>query len=188
QYLNAAIWDPVADLPDTLSEDEGATVSKVVPVYGGNDAITESQAFHSPCKPCWFFQIQPHWLPGGNGAIAASPRTDIAQDHERGAAALPALAYVGAVGLFTDGVEFGSAQEVAHLVVDGPPGHGHLDPFWVASLYCQRAAPQAGWRRSIIAQGGRFAVPELVSIWAYALTVFPAKAGTQDHPTIKRTS
>ena len=58
----------------------------------------------------------------GDGAVGAVPRADVAEDHERRGAVLPALADVGAVRFLADGVEVELAHQVLEAQVVGPAG------------------------------------------------------------------
>ena len=62
----------------------------------------------------------------GDGAVGAVPRADVAEDHERGRAVLPALTDVRAVGFLADGVEV----ELAHQLLEPEV----LRPAWSANL------------------------------------------------------
>src|SRR5690606_15269534 len=71
-------------------------------------------------------------LAGLDVAEPARAGAGVAQDHDGRDAAGPALAHVGAVGLFADGVERVLLEEVAELGVLGPAGHFRADPLGLA--------------------------------------------------------
>ena len=66
--------------------------------------------------------------PVGDRAVRAVSRTDVAEDHERRGAVLPALADVGAVSFLADGVEVELAHEVLESRVVRPAWRPHLEP------------------------------------------------------------
>ena len=67
-------------------------------------------------------------LAGLDVAEAAAARAGVAEDHERGGAALPALADVRAGGLLADGVQVLALDHPAQLAVGGAAGRRALEP------------------------------------------------------------
>ena len=70
----------------------------------------------------------PGRLAGLHVAEAAAASADVAEDHERGGAALPALADVGAVGLLADRVEVVLLDRLLQAAVGRPAGRRDLEP------------------------------------------------------------
>ena len=66
--------------------------------------------------------------PCANGAVAAVPRADVAQDHEGGGEIFPALADVRAVRLLADGVEIPLPHQALQAQVLRPTRRAHLEP------------------------------------------------------------
>src|SRR5690242_8371683 len=64
----------------------------------------------------------------GDGAVRAVPRTDVSEHHESRGAVFPALADVGAVSLFADGVEIEVPHQLFQPKVVGTPGSTNLQP------------------------------------------------------------
>ena len=73
-------------------------------------------------------RVVPGRLAGLDVAEAAAARAGVAEDHERGGAALPALADVRAGGLLADGVQVLRADQLGQLAVALAAGRGHLEP------------------------------------------------------------
>ena len=61
-------------------------------------------------------------------AVAAGARADVAEDHERGGAVMPALADVRAAGFLADRVQAEAAHQRLQLEVPGRTGRAHLQP------------------------------------------------------------
>ena len=61
-------------------------------------------------------------------AKSAVPCADIAEDHERGRAGIPAFAQVRALGRLADGVQAVAIDQVQQLAVVLAAGHLHLQP------------------------------------------------------------
>ena len=74
-----------------------------------------------------------------HGAVGARARADVAEDHERRGAVVPALADVGAVRVFADGVELQLAHDALQPEVVLRPGRAHLQPL---GLRRTRPAPR----------------------------------------------
>jgi hypothetical protein len=100
----------VARQSNRLGKDEGAAVGEIVAVNRGHDRVLQAQARDRLGDSRRFGRIQFVRPAVGHGAICASPRTYIAEDHERRRTVMPALTDVGAVRVLAHGVEF----EIAH--------------------------------------------------------------------------
>src|SRR4029079_6627001 len=74
---------------------------------------------------------------------ATGPRADVAQDHDRGRALLPALPDVGAVRFLADGVERQSAQDALEVGVVLARWQAGANPIGMTLRGC---AGQAGRR------------------------------------------
>src|SRR6202008_4466173 len=58
-----------------------------------------------------------NWLARGHGTKAASPRANVAQDHECGAPVLPAFTHVRAACRFANGVEIQRAHDALQVLI-----------------------------------------------------------------------
>src|SRR5213078_1681729 len=73
-------------------------------------------------------RVVPGRLAGLDVAEPAAPRARVAEDHERGRAALPAVADVRAGGLLADRVEVLGVDLPAQLAIARAAGQRHLEP------------------------------------------------------------
>ena len=148
EHLHLAIRQPPAYLADALGEDEGAAVGQVVTVDGGYDAVAQGQLLHRARQSLRLLQVEREGPTRGDGAVVAAAGAYVTQDHEGGAAPVPAVPDVGAAGLLADGVQLALAQQVVQLNVVGAAGHGHLEPGRQASardlFRLQRSSHRSG--------------------------------------------
>src|ERR1700722_10796062 len=128
EHLDLTAWRLLADLADDADERGGALVGQVVAVDGGDDCVAQAHARDRACNAGGLERVVPGGLAGLYVAEAAAPGAGVAEDHERGGAALPALADVGAGGLLADGVQVLVANQLRELAVALPTGRGHLEP------------------------------------------------------------
>ena len=133
QHLHSRLGRALADALDALGEDGRAAVGQIVAVDGGDDGVAEAEALDGAGEADGFERVEGAGLAGGYGAVAAGAGADVAENHEGGALALPALADVGAARLLADGVEFGLAQQFLHAQVALAAGHAHLEPLGQAA-------------------------------------------------------
>ena len=103
--FDAAVRQFFSYLTDAHGEDEGAAVGQVVAIDRGYDAVVEVHALYGPGEALGFGHVEALGSAGGDGAVAAGAGADVSENHEGGAAAFPAVADVGAAGLFADGVQ-----------------------------------------------------------------------------------
>jgi hypothetical protein len=128
QDLDRAGGNPLVHEPDRLGEDPGAKVRQVVTVYGRDNGVPEVHHRRSLSDPPWLLQIGNRGPAVGHGAVAAVPRADVPQDHERRRTMLPALTDVGAVGLLANGMEVQLPHQVLEPYIVSPAGGLHLEP------------------------------------------------------------
>ena len=128
EHLELAVGRLAAHLADHADERRGALVGQVVAVDGGDDGVAQAHARDRARDARGLERVVPGRLAGLDVAEAAAARARVAEDHERGGAALPALADVGAGGLLADGVQVLRADQLGQLAVALPAGGGHLEP------------------------------------------------------------
>ena len=127
-----------ADLVDGEREHTCAAVRQVIAVYRGNDCVAQAHVCHGAGKPERFGCVERAGPAGLHVAVRARPRARVPQDHERGGAALPAIADVRAGRLFAHGVQFGVPETPSEIEVIVTAGSGYFEPLGEASLHCQR--------------------------------------------------
>ena len=89
----------------------------------------------------------------GHGAVRAGARADVAEDHERGGAVVPALADVRAARFLADGVQVQLAHQPLEPQVARRPRRAHLQPL---GLRVSRGrATDRGMTRAMINYIGR---------------------------------
>src|SRR3954471_4626080 len=127
-------------------------------------------------------------VPGGlarlHVAEAAAARAGVAEDHEGGGSALPAVADVGTGGLAADGVQVVVADELVELAVAVPAGELHLEPGGLALTERQDVAERFGCTPTarIGARAGHVLATEIAvhshdSRLAWGLRIDSASAG-----------
>ena len=117
------------DALDALREDGRAAVGEVLPGDGSDDAVAEIElGGQSRRGVAGSSGSSGKRSARRYGAVVAAPGADVAENHEGGGAALPAIADVGAVSLLADGVQAAVAHEVAQPEVVGAAGRRHPKP------------------------------------------------------------
>ncbi len=117
-----------AHLADDADERGRALVGKVVAVDGRYDRVAQAHPRDRARHARRLERVVPRRLAGLHVAEAAASRARVAEDHERGGSALPALAHVRAGGLLADGVQVLLADQLAQLAVALAPGRRDLEP------------------------------------------------------------
>jgi hypothetical protein len=134
QNLDAALGEAVAKGADGEGEEFGAAIFAVVAIHAGEDGVAEAEGGGGFGDAAGLVVIDREGRAFLHGAEAAAAGADVAQNHESGGAAAPALADVGAGGALADGVEAQIAQErfqLAIVLAGGqalaqPGGTGHM--------------------------------------------------------------
>ena len=119
------------ELADGGGERAGTAVGQVVPGDAGHHDVVETHGADGLRDATGLVVVEPGGLAGLDGAEPACPRTDVAQDHDRRGALVPALAHVGTDRLLAHRVEVQAAQEALEVVVVVARGHPRLDPVGV---------------------------------------------------------
>src|SRR5579884_1581607 len=121
-----------------------AVVREVVAVDAGDHRVAESHPGDRPGDPGRLERVVPGRLAGLDVAEAAASSADVAEDHERGGASLPALADVGACRLLADRVEVLLGDEPVELAVLRAAGRGDLEPGGLAAAVGLDLGPEDG--------------------------------------------
>src|SRR5207247_4702965 len=114
QYLDTAVRLAHARLANDSGENRGAAVGEIVPIDRCDDHVTEIQCVDGAGHAHRLHFVDRARPPMGDGTIRARARADVAENHERGGAVMPALADVRTLRLFADRVQV----EVAHQALD----------------------------------------------------------------------
>ena len=128
--FDAAGGEALADGADGHGEQEGAAVLAVIAVDAGDDGVFQSHGLDGFGDAAGLVHVDFERGAFLNGAEAAAARADVAEDHEGGGAAVPAIADVGAGGGFADGVEAEAGDEALETAVVVADGGGGAEPFW----------------------------------------------------------
>src|SRR6185295_8891997 len=116
----------------------------------GDDGVAQSHRLHLVRHPRRLQRVVPGRLAGLHVAEAAATGADVAEDHEGGGTALPALADVGAVGLLADRMEVVLLDRLLQPAVGGATGSRDLEPGRLAraerhlAVLVDRVAPGIG--------------------------------------------
>src|SRR5207249_10996272 len=134
QHLDRRPRASSPDGADRAREYAGAAVPQVVTIDGSDDRVLEPELSHGLGDANGLAEVQLGRPPGRHGAEPARACADVAQDHERGRPAVPAVEDVGAARLFANGVQL---RTLNHL----------LEVFEVVSLGDLDADPLGDRRR-----------------------------------------
>ena len=128
QHLDPAIRKLLPDAVDAGCEDISTTIGQVVAVHRCDDAVAEIHRLYRIGQPFRFLQVDADGAPRSNGAVVASPRADVAQNHESCGTSTPALSDIGAMCFLAHGVQLLAAHEILELHIPWASGHLHLQP------------------------------------------------------------
>src|SRR4051812_13025441 len=117
-----------ADRADHATPDLRAVVGQVVAVHGGDDRVAQPHLRDRAGDAQRLERVVPGRLARLDVAEAAASRARVAEDHERGRAALPALADVRARGLLAYRVQVLGADQVGQLAVAWAARRRDLEP------------------------------------------------------------
>src|SRR5439155_7062473 len=134
QALDATPWRMASHRANRCRPVRRAAVREIVTIDRRDHDVLEPERRDRTPDAVRLVAILPGRLPVRDRAVAAVPRADVAQDHERGRRFFPALADVGAVRLLADGVQVEPAQEPFELHVSGPAGRADLEPRGLSAL------------------------------------------------------
>ena len=114
QHLDAGVGQTGAHGGNGAREVAGALVRQVVALHAGDDDVAQGHAGGGLGHALGLVRFDRLGAKGLDGAELAGARTAVAEDHEGGAALVPALAQVRAARALTDGVQ----PQVLHEAAD----------------------------------------------------------------------
>jgi hypothetical protein len=130
--LDGAAGDFFPDRAYGPGEDRSPTVRELVAVDARDHGVLEAHLLGGVGHAMRLVEVQLRGLTGEHGAEAARTGTDVAEDHERGGAVVPALADVRAAGLLAHRVEVEAAHGLLDIPVDLAVGDARLQPLGTA--------------------------------------------------------
>jgi hypothetical protein len=128
QHFDAALGPPRMDGAHRGRERAGAEVLEVITIDRGDDDVVELHGVDGVGELIGLLRIKGEGRAMRHVAVGARARADVAHDHERRRAVVPALADVGAVRFLADRMQ----TEVAHQALDAHvalrAGRANLQP------------------------------------------------------------
>ena len=119
--------------PDAVRVVTGAAVGQIVPVHGGKHHVLEVHQLHGTRRIDRLLEVQPApGVAGVHSAEATGTGTDIAHQHDSGGSGAPALAHIGAFGLFAHGGKPMFADNSTDLFVVSATLHADAEPVGLA--------------------------------------------------------
>jgi hypothetical protein len=109
-----------------------AAVGHVVAVHRRHHDVAQRHRLDRLGEPARLPGVEGQRRAAGDRAVGAVPRAHVAHDEEGRRPVVPALADVGAVRLFADGVELQLPHQAADLDIARPARGLHLEPVWFA--------------------------------------------------------
>jgi hypothetical protein len=116
QDLNSTTGGHQANLANGLGKNLGAPNIVIVPVNAGYNGMFDAEASHRFGHSLGFFIIDWPRLALGNRAESAAAGANVAEQHERRSAVIPALADVGTLRRFADSVQSKPASELLQVM------------------------------------------------------------------------
>src|SRR5439155_2745994 len=107
-------------------------VGQVVAIHARDHGVPETHLRHAASDARRLERVVPRRLAGLDVAEATPPGAGVAEDHERGGAALPALADVRAGGLLADRVQVLGLDQLRQLAVLRAARRRNLEPWRLA--------------------------------------------------------
>ena len=128
QDFDLAAWSLAANLVDDHGEGSCAADQIVVAVNAGDDGVLQAENRDGFGDAARLVEVDGFRTAFGYRAEAAAARAEVAQHHEGGGLVLPALADVGAMSAFADGVQVERARQPLEVVVVLAHGRAGLEP------------------------------------------------------------
>jgi hypothetical protein len=128
QNLDPAPGHPLANRANGEREQLRAAVLAIVPVYAGDYGVLEPERSRGLGHTPRLVEIQRQGGALPHRAETAPARADVAEDHERRRAVMPALTDVRAVRFLTDSVQVELAHELLEPEVVWAARRAHLEP------------------------------------------------------------
>ena len=117
QYLNFALGRYLADLPDGLGKNPGAAEIVVVAIHAGHHRVLQAQSGYGFGHPARLVPINGLRPAFGHGAKSATPRAQVAQQHEGGGAMVPAFPDVGTLRRFANRMQMELPRQFFQLMI-----------------------------------------------------------------------
>jgi len=117
ENFDRAIRSQAANLADGFSKDPGTANVVIIAIDAGDDGELESELSNGFSNAARFVEIDCFGTPLGHSAEAASSGADVSEKHEGRGAMVPALADIGTLGGFADGVQVETARQLLQLMV-----------------------------------------------------------------------
>ncbi len=130
QHLDTASGEALANGADGEREQLRAAVLAVVAIDAGDHGELEVERGARLGHPARLVVIDGEGRALLHGAESAATRAHIAQDHEGGGAAVPAVTDVGARGALADGVQVELLHEFLQVVIVLADRRGGAQPGW----------------------------------------------------------
>jgi hypothetical protein len=128
EHFYLASGSLLAYLADGFGKNLCAAHVVVIAIHAGDYGMLQTKGGHSFSHAARLVPIQRLRLAFGDSAKAATPSTQIAQQHERGGLMVPALANVRALGRFANRVQIQSSCQPLEIVVIVAHGRARLQP------------------------------------------------------------
>ena len=117
-----------ANFVDDHDEGAGAAEDVVVAIDAGDDGELEAESGDGFGDAAGLVEVDGLGAALGDGAESAAAGAEVAEHHEGGGFVVPALADVGALGGFADGVEVEGAGQLLEVVVVFAHGRAGVEP------------------------------------------------------------
>ena len=129
EHFDFAAGNALADGFDGELEELRAAVFAVVAIDAGDDGVAQTHDGDGFGDAARLIVIDRQRSALLHRAESAAARADVAEDHERGGAAVPALADVGAGGALADRMQLQVGDEFFEFAVIPAHGSGRAKPF-----------------------------------------------------------
>ena len=128
QHFHFAARNPLANRLDGQREQFGAAVLAIVAIHAGHHRVLQSQHRHRLRHAPRLVVIHRHRRTLLHRAKSAAPRANIAQDHERRRAMVPAFAHVGTRRALAHRVQIQLPHQLLQLVIVVAGRRGRAQP------------------------------------------------------------
>ena len=123
---------------DRSREDRRAAVREIIAIDGGDDDVVQVEDLNRVRYPGGFAGIDRAGAAVRHRAIRARARADVAQDHERRGAMVPAFADVRAARVLADGVQVEAPHQALQAQITGGPRCAYFQPLGLRQPFFAR--------------------------------------------------
>ena len=116
QYFHPATRREFANLANGFGENASSAQVIVIAIHTGHDGMLQAECGHGFSDPSWFVPLDRTRFALGDGAKSATPGANIAQQHERGGAVIPALPNIGTLSRLAHRVQSQAAGQLLEIV------------------------------------------------------------------------